>query len=455
MKLKTLCVVLRLTTILVMLPSAVRAADLERLVVRDLAAQELPHGKAAILTDLLISDLEETGRYRIYSRAEIQMVLDQIAFTQKFGKECDTDKCILEFGNAMGADRVLSGSVGQLGGVYVVTLTLYNIRTAEKEKRKTWKCACQDSELLSRIAQYGRELLGLVDVAAAPTPPSPAVIPPPATAASAGAQSQPPRPDATSATYKEPRTGIEFVRIPAGEFEMGSQDCGNDERPVHRVHLPEFWLAKTEVTVAQFRQFVKATSYITDAETRGSCWTQREDSIYFYLFENRSWVDARPSQTDNHPAACISWNDAMAFAEWAGLRLPTEAEWEYAARGGKAQQRWAGTDAASELANYAYYDGNTLAETAPVCRKKKNLFGLCDMAGNVQEWCADWYGADYYRESPRENPPGPAAGEVRVNRGGGVNDGANRTRSTCRGKREPDFRAAYLGFRLAFSGRSR
>ena len=174
------------------------------------------------------------------------------------------------------------------------------------------------------------------------------------------------------------RDGAEMVLIPAGEFQMGSNDGDGDEKPVHTVYVDAFYMDKYEVTIGQYKTFVRATEHR----------------------DLPDWV-SEYSPTDQHPVVGVSWYDAMAYAEWAGKRLPTEAEWEKAARGGlKSQEHlWGNTINASQ-ANYA---GNVGATTR-VGQYAPSGYDLHDMAGNVYEWCLDNYGPNFYRVSPERNP---------------------------------------------------
>ena len=226
------------------------------------------------------------------------------------------------------------------------------------------------------------------------------------------------------------RKGI--VLIPAGSFEMGDYfDEGEaNERPVHRVQLDAFYMDVHEVTVGQFREFVQQSGY-----KYGGNW----DSV------------ARYSPGDDYPMVNVSWNEATAYAKWAGKRLPTEAEWEYAARGGLVGKRYSWGDDESLARDYANYDGTDGKDKweycSPVGSFAANGYGLYDMAGNVWEWCQDWYDGDYYSSSPATNPPGPDTGTLRVLRGGFWNLSTLSLRVAYRNYRNPTYRSYNYGFR--------
>ena len=187
-----------------------------------------------------------------------------------------------------------------------------------------------------------------------------------------------------------------MVLIPAGEFEMGSGDpeSGNDEQPVHIVYVDAFYMDKYEVTNLEYQQFVLANSRWGKDRI-----DKRFDPFRDYL---RNWNgNDYPDGKSDHPVAYVSWYAAMAYAGWASKRLPTEAEWEYAARGGLAGKKYPGGDTIDPgRANY----GGNVGDTTAVGKYLPNGYGLYDMAGNVWEWCLDEYNADFYFNSPRENP---------------------------------------------------
>ena len=187
-----------------------------------------------------------------------------------------------------------------------------------------------------------------------------------------------------------------MVSIPAGEFQMGSNDpeAENDEQPVHTVYVDAFFMDEHEVTNLEYKKFVLANPR----------WSKdRIDKAFHNGNYLKHWKgNDYPSGYANHPVTRVSWYAAMAYAGWAGKRLPTEAEWEYAARGGLAGQKYPWKGDVIDLGK-ANYDGN-VGETTPVGKYPPNGYGLYDMAGNVWEWCLDEYNKDFYFTSPRENP---------------------------------------------------
>ncbi len=218
---------------------------------------------------------------------------------------------------------------------------------------------------------------------------------------------------------------IKLVAVPAGTFVMGSRDSegDTDEHPQHDVYIDAFRIGKTEVTNAQYQKCVDA----------GVC---KPNEDYGSVFNG-----------PNQPVVGVSWDDAQAFCKWAGLRLPTEAQWEKAARGiGGREYPWGNEEPNCKKAQYGNCSGKTLAVGSKPAGASP--YGALDMAGNAWEWVADWYNGGYYEHSPVRNPTGPTIGKDRVLRGGSW---ANYPifRSAGRFKSLPDFKADYIGFRCA------
>ena len=261
---------------------------------------------------------------------------------------------------------------------------------------------------------------------------------------------------------------IVMVYIPPGEFTMGSND-DDDEKPPHNIILDEYWMGKTEVTVAQFKTFVDVTGYVTEAEKSGGAYVRIKGS--WKKKKDANWKNPYFLQEDKHPVVCVSWNDANAYYDWlskkTGLKfkLPTEAQWEKAARGEDGRKYpWGNSPPSGDKVNFADKQAwikekfdwadkdidDGYAYTSPVGTYPQGVspYGLMDMAGNVWEWCADWYGSDYYKKSPDKNPMGPKSGTGRVLRGGGWSSDADYIRCAVRFDYDPSNRVNSVGFRL-------
>ena len=200
----------------------------------------------------------------------------------------------------------------------------------------------------------------------------------------------------------------------------GANECENDEKPSHQVAIsPGFWIGQTEVTVGAYKRFAAATG------------REMPDAPYF----NSGWANG------NMPIVNVTWDDGREYCTWAGGRLPTEAEWEYAARGGSAEGRYGPID------EIAWYEKNGAFSMHEVAQKRANGFGLFDTLGNAWEWVNDWYDENYYSTSPSADPPGPTSAQVRVLRGGSWLNLPTVVRVSYRGGNYPGFRVERNGFR--------
>ncbi|MBM3332722.1 formylglycine-generating enzyme family protein [candidate division WOR-3 bacterium] len=266
--------------------------------------------------------------------------------------------------------------------------------------------------------------------------------------------------------YLWPMDSSVMVKIPAGAFLMGSQEGEGEsnERPRHQVTMSEYYVDKCEVTNRQFEEFVKATGYRTDAETMSdSSCVYDPDSSRAVWRTGVNWRDYAFTGRENHPVVLVSWNDANAYCDWVGRRLPTEAEWEKAARGtdarkypwGDAEPHASGIHRANWAVGLDWDSGpeewklDGYGFTAPVGHYPLGVspYGCLDMAGNVREWCQDRYSEGYYRRSPGDNPQGPTSGSVRVIRDGSWFAETGGLRSARRGGNKPSLRSDFLGFR--------
>lgn len=280
-------------------------------------------------------------------------------------------------------------------------------------------------------------------------------------------------------------TTTDYVQLSGGNFSMGDAFAegyaADGERPVHPVFVSPFQISRTTVTNAQFADFVEATGYCTDAERFGS-------SAVFHLAVAADpadvvrpvpgtewWIEVRGAswahpagplsdwrEVAEHPVVHVSWYDAQAFCIWCDARLPTEAEWEFAARGGHHGRRYPWGDELEPGGRHhcnvwqgTFPTHNTLADgyltTAPVRTYMPNDYGLYQTSGNVWEWCADWFSETYYSSSPVRDPAGPPGGSRRVMRGGSHlchHSYCSRYRLAARSANTPDSSAGNVGFRV-------
>jgi formylglycine-generating enzyme len=280
-----------------------------------------------------------------------------------------------------------------------------------------------------------------------------------------------------------------MVRLDGGRFLMGTEDRNgfplDGEGPVREVSLNAFLIDETAVTNEQFAEFISNTGYVTDAERFGwsfcfhhfvsdevaaSVEQRVAGADWWWRVDGADWRhpdghDSGIEQRMDHPVTQVSFSDASAFARWCGKRLPTEAEWEYAARGGLEQNRYAwgnsltpGGEHRCNIWQGEFPKFNTLEDgyhgTAPARSFEPNAFGLFNTSGNVWEWCADWWGIDWSAVET-ENPTGPETGQARVTRGGSFlchSSYCNRYRVAARTSNTPDSATANMGFRCVLSG---
>jgi formylglycine-generating enzyme required for sulfatase activity len=247
-----------------------------------------------------------------------------------------------------------------------------------------------------------------------------------------------------------------LVFVNGGTFQMGSNAGTEDEKPVHEVYVDNFSIGKYEVTIGEFRVFVKATGYLTTAETgdtagiRGGIARKGNPGLTWHSYADGN---ERPLSDSLLPVSCISWFDAVEYCNWLSkvtgkpYRLPTAAEWEFASRGGtkSANYQYSGSNDPDDV---AWYVTNSRSTSHTIGVKKANELGIYDMSGNVKEWCHDWYNPYYYSESPKENPQGADRGKRRVIRGGSWATEVSGLKSTYRNNDPPVSAMRDFGFRV-------
>lgn len=306
---------------------------------------------------------------------------------------------------------------------------------------------------------------------ATPVPPTNTPIPPTATP-------EPPTPTPTlgiGSTMISEIDGMEYVYVPAGEFLMGSTDADtlayDDEMPQHTVFLNDYLIARTEVTNAMFARFVNTTGYDTDAENAGVGQVLSAPGLQWKEISGADWQHPFGPESDlegleDHPVVQVSWNDAVAYCQWVGGRLPTEAEWEKAARGNDGRIfPWGNEWDVREMQRLNFSDKNDptgptdtvaddgFATSSPVGSYPAGVspYGAFDMAGNVWEWVEDWYSADYYSQHSSDRASGPENGSSRVIRGGSWFNRDKLVRTVVRSYSSPEDSYHAIGFRCARS----
>lgn len=223
--------------------------------------------------------------------------------------------------------------------------------------------------------------------------------------------------------------GATMLLVPAGEFSMGSADADDDERPIHRIHLDAFYIDKIEVTNARFARFAAAVM-----------------SEPPWGFANQD----TPVKKGDQPVRWVNWIEATAYCAWVGKRLPTEAEWEKAARGTDNRVfPWGNDPPTPARAVFGLMDGAEPSPSTGARADGKSPYGVMDMSGNLYEWVADWYQEDYYAHSAAKNPKGPVQGSAKSQRGGSFTNAAYRLRGSFRTKGEPTEHHPRVGFRCA------
>lgn len=389
---------------------------MEYLAVMDLnCGENLKKNECGLLTDIIIEEVLKSKKYKIVDRANRDKILSEVGFQQS---GCTDESCTVEAGRILGVGKIITGRIGKLGATYLVSLQLINVETAMVEASASEECKCDMDGLIDTVRNVARKLLGLESQ----TPSLPTIQPSPSSSEG------------------------DMVLVPAGEFWMGCneekvKDCTPDEGPYHEVYLDAFYIDKYEVTNAQYLQCLNA----------GKCSYPHFEDGNCYIWNGAQFVAGtlpHKFRGSAQPVVCVDWEQAKAYCEWGGKRLPREAEWEKAARGVDGRMYPWGEGINCEMANYKYCE---LEVTKPVGSYPNGIspYGVYDMAGNVYEWVSDWYSEGYYRVSPQHNPGGPPSGDARVVRGGSWDCNPRGVRSFTRGRLTPSYGHDRLGFRCA------
>jgi formylglycine-generating enzyme required for sulfatase activity len=354
------------------------------------------------MTDYLGSLLAKHG-YQVVPRSQLRERLTT-AKTASY-KECYEESCQIEIGKELAADKSLATQILKLGGQCKVTVALYDLKKATSERAGTRSGTCGEEDVVRSLELAVLDLVGLK--AAEPVAPPP-VAPAPGPAALGPGLAM-------------------LMKIPAGDAWVGCSlddfGCKEEEKPLHKVYVGEFWMDATEVTQGAYRQCVDA----------GKCKPAHLDDGACSVFDGTRWVNGRLPDSfrgEGQPAVCVDWEQAKGYCAWSKKRLPTEAEWEKAARGGKIGARYGEAD------RVAWTQANSGATTHAVAQKEPNGHGLHDLLGNA---------------FAKKDPPGPGVGQYRVLRGGSWAHGIEAARVSTRFFFQPHLSFDYLGFRCARS----
>jgi formylglycine-generating enzyme required for sulfatase activity len=382
--------------------SKIDARSLPRLAVLPFAAPEgVDQSDAEVLAQLLAAEIANSGRYAVLPRtSSIQQVMEEHRIQRSGITDPGSIKAI---GNALNARFVLAGSVRSLGRANIFTASILNIEDASQVTG-----SAVNYQTIGDGLKVMEELGGRI--------------------AESGA--------ATSAPAN-------MVYVEGGIFQMGSTKGDSNERPVHAVTVKSFYMGKYEVTQKEWEELMG----VNPSRFKGDNLPV-EQIAWYEAVEYCNKLSLKEGLT---PAYQGSGDDITCDFSASGYRLPTEAEWEYAAKGGNKDPVVFEYSGANNAGNVGWYDGNSGGRTHPVGTKQPNSLGLYDMSGNVWEWCWDWYSSSYPNET-QTNPAGPSgptpSGALRVGRGGSWSDNARNIRSSSRNYGAPSYKDIILGFRL-------
>ncbi len=495
--------------------AATEVQNKPRLLVVPLKAKKgIDQDEADMLTDLLTIEIHKSGKFIILNREDMKAMLTEKEFEVAMG--CDDNVCLLNNVKDLSVNKVIAGSIGTLGRKYIISIRLIN-QDGHNERMEKHICECSLEELDKSIERLSYKFLAYTEeepqysygsIKIESNPPfarifvdghASGVTPNTIEGLESGTYNVEVRKGCYESwtkstdvklgkkenifanleqekphTYKEQITRTEFVFVGGGTFDMGDTfgDGDDDEKPVHEVYVEDFYIGKYEVTVEEFGRFVNATGYRTDAERGGRGYIMNSSGNGVEQHHGANWLSPGFYQNGKHPVVHISRQDATAYIEWIKqktgkkYRLPTEAEWEYAARdGGKRHKHsWGngipdGNIAGMEIlerfpgGSWTVWDGykDRYVHTSPVGRFRANNLGIFDMTGNVWEWCSDRYSKDYYKNSPLNNPKGPPFGSCFLIRGGSWHSGPKSVRTSYRVGVNSDASDDNLGFRLAMT----
>jgi formylglycine-generating enzyme required for sulfatase activity len=370
-----------LVLLFVLLISVAAQAQKLTVSVMDLNVTEGLSGREVMmLTDCLLNEFVVLGTYKVVERSKRDEILKEQGFQQSGA--CDQGACLVEAGQLLGVQKMVGGTIGRLGAVYAVELRIMDVKTGEIERAFSRKYTGDVSNLLDAMSEAASAFSGKVTNET----PIPKTMPKDIkglTYLQKNAQGY--------NEYLNPKDSSVLIEIPDGVFIMGSDDGYPNDIPVQKLYLNSYFISKFEVTVRQFKKFVNATRYKTDAENSKKLLVIGLNNSMQQVAD-ANWGNPYFRQSDNNPVGFISWNDAKAYCKWAGLRLPNEVEWEKAARGTDGRQYpWGNDWDASKCNSGAEGDGFIHSSPSGAFSNGVSPYGCFDMAGNVFEWCEEVY----------------------------------------------------------------
>ncbi len=403
--------------LLCLVPTYSAYAEGEKVAVLDFKSILAPAELGVAVAEILRTELVVLGNYTVIERGMLEQILKEQEFQLTGAVDSAT---AIEIGRFVGASLVVIGSIVKTGDVYTINSRFIDVKTgiAKVGQNIRGQGENQISNMVHQLALIIADKAVIIEapqVKNTPTPPADSSPESPAPESAAA----PKRPE----SLREPISGMEFVWIESGCFSMGSPEVEigreDDESPMHELCLDGFWMGKYEVTQGQWQQVMgENPSFFTPVKIGEIALTHPVERVSWLVVQQ--FLETLNEQSDN-----------------VTYRLPSEAEWEYAARAGSDTMYSFGNDL-DKLKDHAWYSQNSNNKTHPVGQGTPNAWGLYDMHGNVWEWCQDWYKNDYYAESPPKNPPGPASAEARVLRGGAWDSDSANCRSADRSWRAPD-----------------
>lgn len=380
---------------------------------RAAANTKIDRATCGSLSDLFASSLKDQTGWDVFTEGDISSMLEQE--DRKKLVDCTEGSCMQEIAGAIGAPCIISGNIAVLEGTYILNLTLINIKDGAAAGKAS-ATGTSVSLIMKKFDAMAAKVAGVT----VRTETGMAVK-------SASASSEVPQ---SSWVQKEPSCYYGMKLRPAGTFEMGSTSK-SDEQPVHLVTLSSFYVDSTEVSQQEYSRLMGKNP----SHYKGGSLTVEQVS----WFDAIKYCNARSRES----GLGIVYDENTGEVNWAakGYRLPTEAEWEYVRSTGKYNDEL--------LDTLAWYWGNSINTTHPVGAKKPNRYSVYDIAGNVHEWCNDWFGT--YSNQKTSDPHGPEKGMLRVNRGGSSYSGAGGLESTRRNKNKPVLGDYDIGFRCVLS----